>query len=759
MKNTNTRAYIYTVCTLLLIACTAVFVLGADRQYKVKNTPVTAAEIEITADASMITDEFIKTTADYFRQNSINTAILKVNNGTESIVNLSGFGNILSSNENFEKKDIVTQIKRKLNSKKIQLYLSVDCTGLDGTAILSAVQQLCDNYKIAGIVLDNFTESERLISDVSSICDKTGTDFIIQADAVSLHSFSNCPADRFICENLGYDQHVALKTKGDIKQDILLHYSSPSMMSDMYLLTNFSQLDGAVVCNYTGGQADNLLLSTTLAKNSTIPLFNMGINNRFTVTYPAKDVSTYYSGIFITGTAQPGTVNINDAEYATAKDGSFGVYFELEEGDTPFTVSQNGNSKEFTVTRKVYKSTGVKYETPWDETEYLEKGRIIQTVSRLTSLLSDPDDDSAIIAGLEPGTKMVVTESVETTRSGYKTYAYKLSNGGFVLASKVEILPEITADFTPAEESETDFSQHTVYENPVISSVSREKFKNSDEQLYIAVNNTPAVTSSYTNEKLTLFFLDAVAEDIALPQSDFYKSYSVNTYDGGTEISLFFDETAPLWGYDVKAEQGQFIVYLKQTPHLSKTDKPLQGITIMLDAGHGGKDSGALGVASTNGPLEKDLNLAVSQATKAILQQYGATVIMTRDDDAFPSLEDRRALVRDHKPDLFIAQHHNSMDYSYNSSNTMGSECYYFTHQSENLAQLMCSHISTAAGRNNRGAYPAYFYVTRTDICPAVLMEYGYVINPYEFSNLYNDTDIYKAAFGTVQAVLKAIPQ
>ena len=116
-------------------------------------------------------------------------------------------------------------------------------------------------------------------------------------------------------------------------------------------------------------------------------------------------------------------------------------------------------------------------------------------------------------------------------------------------------------------------------------------------------------------------------------------------------------------------------------------------------------------------------------------------------------------MTRDLKPDLFIAVHHNSMDYSYDSSKAKGSECYYFTHQSENLAQLMCENITTATDRVNRGAFNGYYYVTRTDIAPSVLMEYSFMINPYDFYKTYSDEDIYKAAFGTAMAVLKAIPQ
>ena len=70
----------------------------------------------------------------------------------------------------------------------------------------------------------------------------------------------------------------------------------------------------------------------------------------------------------------------------------------------------------------------------------------------------------------------------------------------------------------------------------------------------------------------------------------------------------------------------------------------------------------------------------------------------------------------------------------------------------------MCENITAATGRVNRGAFSGYYYVTRTDIAPSVLMEYSMIINPVDYTNTYSDQDIYKAAFGTAMAVLRAIP-
>ena len=145
--------------------------------------------------------------------------------------------------------------------------------------------------------------------------------------------------------------------------------------------------------------------------------------------------------------------------------------------------------------------------------------------------------------------------------------------------------------------------------------------------------------------------------------------------------------------------------------------------------------------------------------TKQCLEKLGATVYLTRSDDTFLTLEERRSMVTDVKPDLFISQHHNSLEYTVDVNKSSGVESYYFTPQSASVAEVMARRISESTDRNNRGYGFGYYYVLRYDIAPAVLNEYGFVINPEEYANIYRDEDIYKAAFATAQSVLDIIPE
>ena len=81
--------------------------------------------------------------------------------------------------------------------------------------------------------------------------------------------------------------------------------------------------------------------------------------------------------------------------------------------------------------------------------------------------------------------------------------------------------------------------------------------------------------------------------------------------------------------------------------------------TVVIDAGHGGTDTGAIGAGGTQ---EKDLVLGVARELAARLRAQGLEVVMTRDRDVFVPLERRNALANDARADLFISVHANASE-------------------------------------------------------------------------------------------------
>jgi N-acetylmuramoyl-L-alanine amidase len=208
----------------------------------------------------------------------------------------------------------------------------------------------------------------------------------------------------------------------------------------------------------------------------------------------------------------------------------------------------------------------------------------------------------------------------------------------------------------------------------------------------------------------------------------------------------------------VRYGQDGVEILLKKTPRLSDNpDAPLEGVRILLDAGHGGEDNGASGCAGIDGPLEKDLNLALTLAAKARLEQLGAWVSLTRSDDSYLSLAQRLEMVNSQAPDFFISLHHNSIALTRDTLDVNGTECYWFTPQSEDLAAALTSRFAAAFGCNDRGAREDYYFVTRTTACPAVLLESGFVTTALEYERCTDEAGLWAEGGAVAEAVLSIL--
>ena len=121
--------------------------------------------------------------------------------------------------------------------------------------------------------------------------------------------------------------------------------------------------------------------------------------------------------------------------------------------------------------------------------------------------------------------------------------------------------------------------------------------------------------------------------------------------------------------------------YQVKVNELFQSETPtLEGLTITIDAGHGGSEKGAEGCL---GDKEKDINLNIALELKEILSLMGANVIMTRECDANVSLEDRVRLAQDNFSNIFVSIHLNSIpDIPINIHKNRGTSVYYYNENS-----------------------------------------------------------------------------
>ena len=183
----------------------------------------------------------------------------------------------------------------------------------------------------------------------------------------------------------------------------------------------------------------------------------------------------------------------------------------------------------------------------------------------------------------------------------------------------------------------------------------------------------------------------------------------------------------------------------KLVPDLDVTAEPTQPVrTVVIDAGHGGEDGGAVGVT---GLLEKDLNLDIAKRLEALLVDNGYTVIMTRTEDVL--LYDRsadykgrkkaldlaaRQAIGDQNPDaLFISIHANA----FSEQVYHGLQIWHGTNHasSAKLAESIRAEVASSLQRDNHRqskAAGSNIYLLYHLKGPAVLVECGFLSNPAE---------------------------
>ncbi len=459
------------------------------------------------------------------------------------------------------------------------------------------------------------------------------------------------------------------------------------------------------------------------------------------VSYPEQNATLYTENVFLMGTsdpAQPLTINGGTVNRST-KNGMFGILLPLKVGSNTFTLTQGDDTIEVNVARAQGGTGGGSY--PRDDTPYLYEGTRIRITSWITSVLADPDDENRITETAKAGGVAVVNRCATTVRNGRKTYAYELVSGGWVTAANCEVVTDNIGPWPLSNLAIVDDGRNETI--TLVSGGQALGYDSWDEEAGV-LTVTLANTTLETEETRAL-------------ASAFCGSVQLQPAPGGVRLTFAVNGERQLWGYDVTYDDaGNTVLTLKGAPQLDlEAAQPLKGAVVMLDPGHGQNDTGAAGVAGAlGGPAEKDLNLALALAIRTRLQQLGATVVMTRQDDTFLSLEERSRLAKQTQPDLFLAVHHNSVELVSDANHISGASAYYFTLQGKQLADAMLPRVADAAYRKNSGSSWSYFYVTRMTYTPAVLFEYGFVVNPVEYEACSDPLTILRQGDATAMGIL-----
>ncbi len=173
------------------------------------------------------------------------------------------------------------------------------------------------------------------------------------------------------------------------------------------------------------------------------------------------------------------------------------------------------------------------------------------------------------------------------------------------------------------------------------------------------------------------------------------------------------------------------------TPPVTEgSDAQLSSQTIILDPGHGGTDSGAVG----NGLKEKDVVLKTGLQVNDLLKQTPFNVKMTRSTDTFIPLKDRSTFAKNNGGNIFVSIHVNSA-----SASASGTETYYYAAgnphvaDSKLLAAKIQARMLAAWDLNDRGVKPGDFSVLRENNMPAALAELGFISNAGDAAKMKSD--------------------
>jgi N-acetylmuramoyl-L-alanine amidase len=170
--------------------------------------------------------------------------------------------------------------------------------------------------------------------------------------------------------------------------------------------------------------------------------------------------------------------------------------------------------------------------------------------------------------------------------------------------------------------------------------------------------------------------------------------------------------------------------------------------TVILDAGHGGRDSGARSPDTRQ--LEKDAALVMVNLVRDELKNKMNCVLM-RDADKFVDLDERVAYANRYEDAVLVSIHFNS-----GNPSISGPEVYYWRVDSYTLAKRTMSNLASLGGpqHGNRGLVRRRLRLTRNPQIPCILVECGYLSNPRESSAISTPTYRVRLAHAVAQAIL-----
>jgi N-acetylmuramoyl-L-alanine amidase len=286
-------------------------------------------------------------------------------------------------------------------------------------------------------------------------------------------------------------------------------------------------------------------------------------------------------------------------------------------------------------------------------------------------------------------------------------------------------------------QKETQVVAKAIPPQSLIRSISSRQLEGATEIIFPLQIPVPInVKQSDRTLTLTLYNTTAQTDTIYLDGDPIIQRLDWQQINSKQVEYTFHFKSDQQWGYDLKYEGTSLILSLRHPPKLLRNNpQSLEGITILIDPGHGGQEFGARG---PTGYPEKEVTLIVSKLLAKELIERGAKVYLTRDRDRDVSLPARVEQINQIRPTLALSIHYNALPDGGDAINTSGVSTFWYHPQAHNLATFLENYLVKKLTRPSYGVFWNNLALTRPQIAPSVLLELGFIINPEEFEWITN---------------------
>ncbi len=343
--------------------------------------------------------------------------------------------------------------------------------------------------------------------------------------------------------------------------------------------------------------------------------------------------------------------------------------------------------------------------------------------------------DFSRLTPLPKGTRAAITARQTGNNNGTQANWVRLDYGAWMLADQVNITPG-----------------SAVPPKTIVKSVtSRDRDGATDVTFPLQVPVPISIDQNQNTFTLTLYNTTAQTDIIKFNDNPVVSGLNWKQTAPGVVQYVFDLKSKQQWGYKVKYQGSSLVLSLRHPPKLDRSniDRPLAGMKILLDPGHGGKDSGAVG---PNGYAEKDANLYAAKLLANELSQRGASVYLSREVDKFIELDDRKTIIDNLEPTLALSVHHNSLPDGGNPA-TKGFSTFWYHPQAQGLAMYLHNYVVKDTGRPSYGVFWDNLALARPSSAPSVLLEWGFMSNPSEFELIATPQEQQKMAKSIAEGI------